>query len=656
MLADYGFYLLLLCFISSFYGCSAAIASLVTGQKRLFTSALLAQVATTLLCLGACAILFYLFFTRDYSVAYVFKNSSNDLPSFYTLSAFWSALEGSHFLWTTLLCLCVMIAHLNYSKENEALIPYVSATLQAVLAWMFYLAISYCDPFKSMFPVRDNGMGMNALLQNPYMAIHPPALFSGYSACAIPFAYSIAVLCHGSFTSGWLKCVRQWAMFGWMFLTAGIFLGGRWAYVELGWAGYWAWDPVENSSFMPWIFTTGLIHSLYVQDKMNGVLRRLSLVLSFFAFFFGFFGTFITRSGIISSVHSFAQSPIGPNYLYFLVTLALGTILLYAFRSASLLPEVKERVRGLSKESLLVLAQFLLACFAFIIFMGTLYPIISELVTGSRFNVQAPYFNSFAPYIGFSLILGLTFANLMRFRSPEISGGYKLLLAAFLLACPMTLLFSFWGDVAKTHGWTFGIQIAGIVLCFWSVLCLLIDLLTRCKNSDWRWGVFLNLNLSYIGATFAHIGFIVAILGFLGNYRGMDTLVTLNSGEKTEFYGYTFEFEGIQLEKEANVELFTAPLKISKQGQDLGYIKAARAMYPTKSELFHEIGLKDSFWYDLYVVLSDFDKSTGKQATFEIHINHTVKIVWISAYLMVFGALLTIVARLRNKKLRGVVA
>lgn len=650
MLSDYGFYLLCLCFISSIYGAVSALVALLFEDRRFLLSSTLAQVASTTLCLGAASLLVYLFYTRDYSVLYVYKNSSNDLPAFYTLSAFWSALEGSHFLWTLLLAVCSFAAHVSRPRENLSFFPYVAICLHSVLAWMFYLSLSHCDPFKLTFPVQSNGLGMNALLQNPYMALHPPSLFLGYSSSAITFAYSVAALCYGKLNQSWLNTVRAWALFSWIFLTTGIFLGGRWAYVELGWSGYWAWDPVENSSFLPWLFMTALLHALIVQERTRGELRRYVLVLAFFAFFSGFFGTFITRSGIISSVHSFAQSPIGPFYLLFLVGLALLSLLLYLVKARDLKPAGQstpslDQVEGapaleikkpLSKEGLMIFAQLLLASFAFIVFMGTMYPILSELVTGSRFNIQAPYFNAFAPYLGFSFIVALTFANLLHPRSSRLKGGMRLQVLAIVGALPLSALFAWLGGVGLSSGKAWILQSLGIFLCCWSSLCLFFDLFTRLAPSAER-----RITFAYLGSFLAHIGVITAILGFLGNYRGMETQVTLDAGDSTEFYGYRFEFMGMQIENQDNVELFTAPLKLSRDGRELGIIKPSRALYPTKNELYHEIGLKDGFWHDLYIVLSDFEKNNGQQVTIEIHINPTVKIVWISAFLMVIGAILS---------------
>ncbi len=651
MLADFAYFLLLLCLFSSIYGALASFAAAKYRHLRLFRSAKMASFATLGLALLAAGLLWGLLLSRDFSVAYVHKISSSDLPFTYTLAAFWASLEGSHFLWTLLLAVYTAIAQASYAKDNEVIMPYVSGTLQAILAWMFYLAVFHSDPFAPLFPAPLEGNGLNPLLQNPYMTFHPPSLFTGYTSLAIPAAYGVAALFYGDINEGWLKSVRRWTLYAWSFLTVGIFLGGRWAYIELGWAGYWAWDPVENSSFLPWLLSTALLHSLLVQDRL-GHLKRLSIVLAFFAFFFSFFGTFITRSGVISSVHSFAQSPIGPNYLIFLGALMVLFVCLYALRAQALLPADSEKVWGFSKESALLITQFLLLSFAAIVFIGTLYPIISESITGLRFNIQAPYFNAFAPYLGLAFVLAIGVGNLLSYQSGKIRGGAKAYLWSLLLAIAPTFVFAYFGELSRSQGFVLGIQLLGIFLCFWTLFCLLIDLLVRLSFVRWQVSGFLSRNVSYLGSFLAHIGVLVAVLGFLGNYRGLDKTVTLKHGESTELFGYRFSFDRVETRHVENMTLFEAPLSVHKDGQYIHTVTPARAKYPTSKELFHEVGLYSEFWHDIYGVLADFDKEAGKSATFELHINPTVRLVWLSLYLMVGGSLLCLLDGLRGFRRR----
>ncbi|MGE0172331.1 MAG: heme lyase CcmF/NrfE family subunit [Oligoflexales bacterium] len=612
---------------------------------------------TAVLATAAAGVLFYSFFMRDYSLRFVAYNSSNDLPPFYTMTAFWSALEGSHLLWTWLLSLIAVIAAWSHSKDNEHIMPYVLGSLHAILGWMFYLCISASDPFIQQLPSPANGTGMNELLQNFYMGIHPPLLFTGYTSLAIPFAYSIAALGYGDVTEGWLKTVRRWTLVSWCCLTAAMTLGGRWAYVELGWGGYWAWDPVENSVFLPWLFATALLHSLVVQDKL-GHLKRLSIVLAIVSFFMTFFGTFLTRSGVVSSVHSFAESNIGANYLIYLTGVAFIACLLYLFRAPTILPSENEKVWGVSKESALVFTQFLLLSFGAIVFTGTIFPIVSEAITDQRISIQAPYFNSFAPYVGLATVLAIAVGNLMRYRTSKMPGAAKVMLISAVLAVPMGALLVYFGDVMETEGqFALGAQIAGMYAASWSTCCLIGDFWLKARDLRFAWRLFFDRNLAYTGAFIAHLGFMLAIIGILGNYRGLQHQATLNVGQKTSIHGYEFQLmDKIRIYEKENATMFGALIDISRNGKYLGEVESAQSVYPTKpGQAFNEIGVLGSFWNDVYVVLADWDKQGRNFATLNIHINPTVRFVWTAVVIMVIGGFVSLFDKYRGQRSRDVV-
>ena len=658
MLGNLGFLLMFLCAIASTYGVVASFTAAFTRHRQLYYSSRLAATMVSVMCMVGIILIIYLFYQRDFSLVYIAKNSSLDLPALYTFTALWSSLEGSHFLWTFFISIFVTVAVWTNAKDNEHIMPYVLGTLQAVQAWMFYLLITHSDPFKMSLPAPPNGNGMNELLQNGYMASHPPMLFIGYTATAIPFAYAIAALFYGDITEGWLKSVRRWTLFGWAFLTAAITLGGRWAYVELGWAGYWAWDPVENSSFLPWLITTALFHSLIVQEKL-GHLKRLTLILAIVAFFMTFFGTFITRSGVISSVHAFGEGPIGPNYLQFLAVLAVSSCLLYAIRAPSILPSENEKVWGFSKESALVVTQFLLLAFAAIVFIGTIFPIISEALTDQRTSVQAPYFNIFAPYVGLAMAIMIGIGNLMRYQSAKMPGAKNVILVSLGLSIPLTIVFCYVGEVFPySRGSALWAQIIGFYFTAFSFFCLFGDLRLKLKDLKFNYKLFFTRNLAYFGAFVAHIGFLICLVGFLGNYRGVEKNITLSAGESTQLFGYDFEFQkGIDVQKVQNVTLFVAPLTVKKQGRTIYKVYPAQSKYPTKpGQNFNEIAVEGGFWHDIYVVLTDFDRKTGKSATLSININPTVKFVWLAVAIMVLGGLISLFDKYRGNRSRDVVA
>lgn len=641
MLRELGYLLLVFCFLTSFYGCVSAFLSIYTRQRSLLLSSRVASLYSVVLSFLACLVLSFAFFRSNFSLDYVYRNSSQDLPSLYRLSALWSSLEGSHLLWTFLLSVCATVSLWSYPKKNESYLPQVSFLAQGVLSWMFFLCITSSNPFEAAFPVPKEGLGMNELLQNPYMMIHPPCLFLGYTSLFIPFCYSFSSLWNGYLSNSCLSSMRRWSLFAWIFLTVGIFLGGRWAYVELGWAGYWAWDPVENSSFVPWLFLSALLHTLLVV-RQSGKYEKLIFLFSFLAFFFCFFGTFLTRSGVVSSVHSFAQSDVATNYLVFLGLLILVFLVTYAFKGGQNITLEKKRFPFFYQIDFLILGILLFVSFALIVLMGTLYPMVSEYITGVRFSVQAPYFNSFAPYIGFAFILLITLGNL--FGRKAYSKHLNLRSGSLILSLSLFFgfLFCLWGNVFETknlYGLT--LQILGVFLCFTSAFFMLYDFVLKYRSSSQKRIQFLRAHLGTLGALVSHLGLFVAVLGFLGNYRGHSKLVTLNKSEEISFSGYQIRFEGLRIRPQDNVLLFEGQLALSKGDKDLGSIFPARAKYPTKDELIHEVDYFSSFWHDVYVTLIDYDQETGLWATLDFHINPTVRLVWLSALFFLFGGLLS---------------
>ena len=641
MLIDYSYFLLTICFCTTLFGAIAAFSSAHLKHTGLLNSAKMSAICTMVLSSIGSALLIYFLINHDYSVTYVYKNSSNDLPLRYLISAFWSSLEGSHLLWTIIMTVFTNLAIWTVAVDNRHLLPYISGTLLLILSWMYFEAMTSSNPFQAMRPIPADGLGMNELLQNPYMSIHPPMLFSGYSASAIPFAYSIAALFYGDITRNWLPTMRKWTVFAWTVLTVGIFLGGKWAYVELGWAGYWAWDPVENSSLMPWIFLTALMHALLVQVNIDH-LKRLNILLSSLAFFFCFFGTFITRSGLMSSVHSFAESRVGPDYLIFLVGILIFTIALYILRAPSILPSNIQKQWEFTRESVMVVAQFIFAVFAIIVFVGTIYPIMSEAITGQRFNVQAPYFNSFAPYIGFGLAISMTLGNFMRYRKKNTHLWTRKAITYGVIAVPMTWIFAHYGEVFSSRGSRLLMQLVGTWICFWCILSLTGELFLQLNLRMDHQKNSLRRKFSTLGTYMAHIGMVVALMGFLGNYRGEEKTFHLKRGESTDFFGYHFTFKDLSFVKEENANLLQASLEMSARGKHLATLLPAKAQYPTKKEMLNETSIIENFWHDVYAVLSDFDTKSGQHATFTININPTVKLVWISGILLLLGGLLSL--------------
>ncbi len=629
-MVELGFFALLIGFFLSLYGFSMGIISLKSPVKGVITSARNALVAVNWCVIFAAVIMWLSLLNHDFSVRYVFRNSSVDMPPIFLFTAFWSALEGSHTLWTLIMSTVISVALLTVRPRNESLLPGLLVAFGSVLTFMLLLTVWASAPLTRLFPVGQFGAGMNALLQNPYMAAHPPSLFTGYCSLVVPFGYAAAALLRGAFTPEWLVSFRRWTLGGWAVLTVGIFLGGKWAYAELGWAGYWAWDPVENSSFMPWLATTASIHTLLILDK-TGRLPRLSTFLAMFAFVLTFMGTFITRSGVISSVHSFAESNIGPAYLTYIV-LMLGFVLtLITVRGHLLQGAARSNTWALSKESALLFTNYFLLFLLALVLIGTLLPLIVEALRGEKISIQQPFFNAFAPWIGVGLVSIVGVGNLLRWRNGKIDDAVASILMPLLWSIVLTscLYFRKNLDVRST---------IGFFLIIWNAGILIMDLFFKLKTMRFNGNLFLRFNRPYLGSWIAHMGFLVAIAGFIGHYRSLEAHTTLQLGESTSFYGYTFTNKGLTYSREYNYQLVGATVEAKDANGNISVIQPFRSKYTNKEDWLNEIGIESTFWHDVYLVLTFFDAKTQK-IQLNMHINPTVKLVWTSLVIMVLGAL-----------------
>lgn len=641
-MVELGFFALLLAFCLAMYGTIMGAVGFFKPQSGIIQSGRNAFIALNACVLLASGVLWTALLTHDFSIGYVFRNSAADMPPIYLLTAFWSSLEGSHLLWTMIMSIIVTVSLLTMREKNAPLLPGLLVCYGVSLSFMTLLLVWASAPLTRMFPVQDMGQGMNALLQNPYMAAHPPSLFVGYCAMIVPFGYAVAALLRGSFTADWLVSVRRWTLAGWAILSVGIFLGGKWAYVELGWAGYWAWDPVENSSFMPWLASTSLLHTLLILDKTNR-LPRLACLLAGLAFILTFLGTFITRSGVISSVHSFAESDIGPAYLTYIVIWTLILLVLITTRGNLLQGAAQAQTWTVSKESALLFTNFFLLFLLALVCVGTLLPLIVEAVRGVKISVQQPFFNAFTPWIGVGLVALLGVGNLMRWKNGKIEDPVTGLLFPALWAVVLTVALAVHKDLDMRSAIGFG-------LVLWTALVMVMDLVFRLKNLRWNSSVLLKYNRPYLGSWIVHLGFLVAVAGFLGGYRGIHAETVLRHNESTEFYGYTLTNRGMRFSQEYNATFATAVIEARDPKGNVTEVNPIRSKYTNKDEWLNEIGIYSTFWHDLYLVLAMFDGQTN-QVSLKMHINPTVKFVWTSLVIMVLGAIVGLSHRVKKRTL-----
>jgi len=652
LIANAGFYLLFLCCVFSLYGSVTAFLSVRLSSPRFLQSAHLSAMFVTISSSIAAALLLAGLLMSNYQIRYIAHNTSGDLPFFYKITAFWSSQEGSHFLWTWIIVLFSFVAQKRYRSSLKPYAPYVSGVLQALLAWMFFIAITYSDVFALDIPAPKNGLGMNPLLQNIYMILHPPTLFIGYSALAVPFAYAMAALAYGSVHQDWLQIVRRWSLVSWIFLSIGIMLGGRWAYVELGWGGYWNWDPVENSSLMPWLLVTALLHSLRLYARRSfSIIWVLLLAVS--AFFLSFFGTFITRSNLIISVHSFAESDVGSVYLLSLSVLAIVIAAVFFYRLPLMyaieLPAIDNR---LNRDVFIAAGVLTFIGFTAFVFLGTMFPVFSEIINPSqKISVTAPYFNLFAPYFGILLLFLLSVGHCFRFRKTGSLYSYKKIIFFVIFAMLAVFFYNPFPILFQNNRKI--IQLFGQWFVFFTAIVLTIDFVKTLPSLRFMTRrVFRTYLLPKFGSYLAHIGLVFAILGFFGNYQNINTTKTLKEGEKFHFNGYELTLEkGIYTHQQDNVTFYVADVMVKKQGYSSQILHPAKSKYPTKAEFLTEIAISSHFWHDLYVMIADFDFSTGKEVTFRIFINYTVKIVWFSIILMALGGVLVIFAQTHSERL-----
>lgn len=640
-MVEVGFFSLCLGFLFAIYGLGMGVYSLFKPYSAIVASARNSLISVFFCVLFASLILWNAIFFHDFSVEYVYKHSAIDMPPLYLFTAFWSALQGSHLLWTLLMSAVVTLSLISVKKENSSYIPALCVAYGSALFFMLLLNVTYSAPLDRLFPPGKFGEGMNALLQNPYMAIHPPMLFTGYCLLIVPFAYSFAALVYGKFSTEWISTVRTWGLYSWAILTIAIFLGGKWAYVELGWGGYWGWDPVENSSFMPWLALTAALHTLLVTDK-TGRLPRLLLFLNMLAFSLTFLGTFITRSGVISSVHSFAESEIGPSYLIWVVFLLTLSTSLVFLRGQILPGAAKANEWRVAKESVLLFTIFFLLFLLALVFIGTILPLVVEATRGIKISIQQPFFNAFAPWIGFGLVLLLGIGNLMRWKNGKIDSPIYCLLIPFIVAS----LFTFF--IWKIHALDLKNAIAFQII-IWTAFVLIMDLIYKLKSLRWNAKLILIYNRPYLGALVIHLGFLCAIAGFLGNYRGLSAEVHLKLNESTSFNGYTIKNEGLGYNREYNAQYVIGKLKaINEKNKDEIMIYPMRSKFTNNEQWFNEIGIYSTIWHDIYIVLASFDINS-QTVSLKLNWNPTVKLVWTSLLIMVLGAAISVSHRIRRR-------
>ena len=586
--------------------------------------------------------------SHDFNIEYVAAYTSRNLPSYYIVSAFWAGQKGSLLFWAIVLSLFSALAQWLTSSRYRPLMPYVAGVTSLTTAFFISVMLFAANPFERLPYTPADGRGLNPQLQNVGMVIHPPMLYLGYISVCIPFAFAVAAMLARRLDTGWIHAIRKWTLLSWFFLSVGITLGMWWAYNELGWGGYWAWDPVENASLLPWLTMTAFLHSVMIQEK-RGMLKRWNMGLIIGSFLLSIFGTFLTRSGVISSVHSFTQSDVGYFFLGFLLVAAILSFTLLYTRWPQLEADVRlESV--VSREAAFLFNNLLFIGIAFSVLWGTLFPILSEAVRGTKITVGPPFFNKVNVPLGLLLIIltGIgpliawrkaSSANLKRQFVWPVAAG--VLTAAALLGSGMRNLYAIMAIALS------GFAAGTVVQEFWRG--------TRARHRMYSESYLMALlhligrNRRRYGGYIVHVGMLIYFVAFTGMAFRKDLEATLKPGQSIEMrspYGHTYKLthEGISQYEALNRIVTAASVRVEKDGKPVGLVVSEKRQHvdsfgrPT-FEPSTEVGLRSTLQEDLYIVFAGAVNGT-EEASYRFTINPLVWWVWFGGLVLIFGGLL----------------
>jgi cytochrome c-type biogenesis protein CcmF len=604
------------------------------------------QLASSLACAQMFALLvsffclMIAFLSNDFSLIYVAEHSNSLLPWYYQMSAVWGGHEGSLLLWVTILAVWGgAVAVLSRSLPLDMTARVLSIMGMISVAMLSFVVLT-SSPFAhdlTILPV--DGADLNPLLQDVGLIVHPPMLYMGYVGLAVPFSFAMAGLWAGRMDSAWARWSRPWALVAWSFLTVGIALGSWWAYYELGWGGWWFWDPVENASFMPWLVATALIHSLAVCEK-RGVFKAWTVLLAILAFGLSLLGTFLVRSGVLTSVHAFAADPSrGIFILGILIFVVGGSFLLFALRGWKLTAE--SRYALWSRETLLAMNNLILVIAASVVVLGTLYPLITDALSLGRVSVGAPYFNSLFVPLTWLLLVFMAVAPVTSWKRQSERLRHQLFLPALSVIVTAILVGGgLWLLVVGKHALMTGFTAS---LCIWVLGLLLWDIFKKIRTSSNILMGLIRLSRSYWGMVLAHVGLLVVIMGItLTTNLSIERDVALKQGQSVTLSNYQFHFDSIQAVKGLNYDATLATFSVRQNERLVGMLYPEKRIYVAQNSPMTEAAVDGSLFRDLYVALGDpLDAHDLKSAwSVRVYCKPFVRWLWLGALCMALGGLL----------------
>ncbi len=580
-----------------------------------------------LLCLG------YAFVADDFSVAYVASNSNTALPIYYKISAIWGGHEGSLLLWIVILGGWTVAVAVRSDNLPPAIVSRVLAVMGMVGVGFLLFIILTSNPFDRHLPVfPQEGGDLNPLLQDIGLIIHPPLLYMGYVGFSVAFAFAVAALLSGQLDAAWARWSRPWTNIAWAFLTLGIGLGSWWAYYELGWGGWWFWDPVENASFMPWLIGTALVHSLAVTEK-RGVFKSWTVLLAIFAFSLSLLGTFLVRSGVLTSVHAFASDPARGYFILVLLAISVGgSLVLYAWKAAHVKSESSFSL--VSRETLLLINNILLVIATMTVLLGTIYPLIVDALGWGKISVGPPYFNAlFIPLV--LLMAGFMGIGIMaRWRQTKL----ETLLGQLWKPAVLSIVA---GVVAQwQYAGEFNFQVVGImVLVFWLAFTGLQDMYKRASAKSGMWKGMRSFSRSYVGMMLAHVGVAVTIVGALMvSIYNEERDLRMAPGDRITFAQYEFIFDGARKVQGPNYRADQGVIRILEDGEPYTQLLPEKRLYAARGNVMTEAAIDPGFTRDLYVALGE--PLEGGAWAVRVQYKPFVRWLWLGGLLMAFGGIL----------------
>ena len=636
-MSDLGTIALMIALAACLYGTVVPHLGVRTNNWNLIRSAQNASIISFFLIAVASGVLIHALVVSDFSIFYVWRNSSVDMPMFFKVTAFWGGLEGSLLFWILVQSFFAMVVAFRYQYSNREIIPYVIATLNGILCFLLVLLLGWSNPLDLQATIPAEGRGLNPLLQHIAMVVHPPSLYLGFIGFSVPFAFAIAGMIRGKLDNEWVLTTRRWTLVSWYFLSMGLILGGQWAYEELGWGGFWAWDPVENAAFMPWLTGTAFLHSVMIQEKRN-MLKIWNVVLIIITYGLTIIGTFLTRSGVLNSVHSFTQSEIGPAFLVFLaVVLVVGFALL--FRRIQMLESEHKMEAVLCRENAFLAQNVIFVGMAFTVLLGTTFPLLAEAIRGTKLSIQAPFFNTIMAPMGYVLFFLMGIGTVIawrksgkesirrNFQNPMITATVGTVILAVFIPFHLEAFTIFW------------------IAIFVTVTILIeVGKAAHVKGKQLQAGPLVGLihvfqrNQRRYGGLVIHLGVVLMFLGFAGTFFSEERDLTLEREEMIPLNAYYLKFTGVEEFQVRNATHRAAIIEVYDQDKQLlEVMKPAKSFYPTQPQPLTEIALRREFLKDLYLIFSSESGADSELVTIKTYVNPLVGWAWMALPVFTLG-------------------